>query len=772
MKRIFYTCIVLFACWQTSFAQAGLDPTFWNGGLVTTNFGIGTHDEVNRLAVQQDGKIVVAGSSFGEGPVKFARYKTDGTLDTDFGVGGKVEWDIYKNFDQFRITDLEIMSDGKILAAGIANRNIQSIDEYQGVKFIIRFLPNGSLDLDFSLDGYYVASLSDKFSNVKYEDASVGIRTDGSVLLAAGRYGRTEFTVLSTTGDVLNSLEWQGFAAYDLVVLPLDEFVICGQSNDDFVWAKFSANASNIANTNPVDFGGTDQPVAMVVQADGKFILTGYSLGNGLAVARYNSNGSLDNSFSGDGKFSSGSLPFSNSIALQQDGKIVIGLNSPSFSAVRLLENGQLDPCFGQAGKLTVDFPGDFEGCFAVAVQQDGKILMAGNAYPGDNSDFALARYISPTPTQWYLDADGDGYGSDNSMVESCITPSPRVVKVDPACVDFPPFVTCQTKIIYWVTTGGDCNDNSAAVRPGATEICDGFDNDCNGQIDEGLPTTAYYSDADGDGYGTGTAQQFCSNPGAGYATQGGDCNDANASIHPSATGSVELCDGIDNDCDGVIDEGCSGKPTLSISDVTVYESEGKAMLTIKLSHITTLQVKVGYATGDGTAVSNKKEKDYKSIGSTMLTIPPGTLSTTITVPVYNDGKTENNEYFYVNLSKPTNCLLSDVSGMVTILDGAPITIARNNVSATVRNGLREQTEISLQAKAFPNPSASSFTVTVDGGDGTPVDVRIFNSMGQVVKALRSSDRILRLGDELQKGIYILEVRQGSNRKTIKLVKQ
>ncbi|MBK7426240.1 MAG: T9SS type A sorting domain-containing protein [Saprospiraceae bacterium] len=100
---------------------------------------------------------------------------------------------------------------------------------------------------------------------------------------------------------------------------------------------------------------------------------------------------------------------------------------------------------------------------------------------------------------------------------------------------------------------GGDCNDGNAAINPGATEVCDGIDNDCDSQIDEGLTFLTYYPDLDGDGYGTGAGQSLCEDPGTGYASLGGDCNDGNAAINPGAT---EVCDGIDNDCDSQIDEG------------------------------------------------------------------------------------------------------------------------------------------------------------------------------------------------------------------------
>lgn len=100
---------------------------------------------------------------------------------------------------------------------------------------------------------------------------------------------------------------------------------------------------------------------------------------------------------------------------------------------------------------------------------------------------------------------------------------------------------------------GDDCNDNNDQINPGATELCNGFDDNCDGQIDEGLFVTFYF-DNDSDGYGTDDVTlEAC--PGAipGFSMLDGDCNDGDASINPGIT---ETCDGIDNNCNGQIDEG------------------------------------------------------------------------------------------------------------------------------------------------------------------------------------------------------------------------
>ncbi len=130
--------------------------------------------------------------------------------------------------------------------------------------------------------------------------------------------------------------------------------------------------------------------------------------------------------------------------------------------------------------------------------------------------------------TTYYADADGDGFGDAGVTTQDCSAPA------------------------GYVADNTDCDDTDNTVYPGAIEICDGKDNDCNGTIDEGV-TTTYYADADGDGFGdAGVTTQDCSAP-AGYVADNTDCDDTDNTVYP---GAIEICDGKDNDCNGTIDEG------------------------------------------------------------------------------------------------------------------------------------------------------------------------------------------------------------------------
>lgn len=358
----------------TCYSQSGLlDNTFDTDGMVTTT--IGSLDMARSVAIQSDGKIVVVGGSYMGTGVDFSvvRYNSDGSLDTFFGVGGKVTTDVAGLNDE--ANSVIIQSDNKIVVGGYCDAG--SNKDFA----LLRYNPDGSLDTSFGMDGITITDFSgsDDYGN------SVLIQMDSKIILA---------------GQVSN-----GF-------------------NNDFGLARYNSDGSLDLSFDTdgmvyTDFGSSyDEGYSVALQNDGKIILGGYTDLNtflDFAVVRYNSNGSLDNSFDGDGKVVTSIGVFNDnaySIIIQPDGKIVLGGYSDNganndFALVRYNSDGTLDNSFDMDGKVITPLGGTNDEGYSIIIQPDNKIIMAGRRFNGPDDDFALVRYNTDGDIDLTFDSDG-----------------------------------------------------------------------------------------------------------------------------------------------------------------------------------------------------------------------------------------------------------------------------------------------------------------------------------------------------------------------------
>ena len=377
---------ILFSFPYTTMAQDGsLDTSFGVGGIVTTTVGV---YNINNLAgsaksaaIQNDGKIVVAGQSYNGLNYDFGvvRYNYNGSLDTTFGNNGKV----ITNFGNDLVNSIAIQSDGKIVVAGV-NYNGSSVNFA-----LVRYNTNGSLDTTFDIDG----KVTTNYNGDDCHAYSLALQSDGKIVLV---------------GDVINGSGYQGFAA---MRYNTDGSLDTTFGTNGKVFTFFGTPGSTRDNANSV-----------AIQNDGKIVVAGNSLIintsiNRLAALRYNVDGSLDTSFGNAGILTTNFGAFGaegSSLAIQQDGKLVIGGNSiltqngnKIFAVVRFNIDGSLDTTFDSDGQVTT-FIGTFmNNLFSTIIQGDGKILVSGYSNSLNDNVFTIVRYNTDGSLDTSFDSDG-----------------------------------------------------------------------------------------------------------------------------------------------------------------------------------------------------------------------------------------------------------------------------------------------------------------------------------------------------------------------------
>jgi uncharacterized delta-60 repeat protein len=366
--------ILLMACQQAA-AQAGsLDTTFGTGGIFSTGFTQPAAAD-NAIAIQSDGKIIVGGLvavSTGGGAGALIRLNTNGTLDSSFGTGGIVTSD-FGNASGAIVFSIAIQANGQIVAAAEGG----FLDEGS----VGRFNTDGSVDTAFGSNGF---ATSDSVNSPPGASNAMVLQPNGSIVVTGGGF----MARYTSTGQVDTTFGTNGVAT-------LNSLIVTGMAlqSDGKILVTTGAGTQTVIETAP-------------------------PLPSGIAgsISRYNTNGTLDTTFGVSGQ--AACVASAAGIALQSNGKIVVagtitsGLgnvlydgrmyinNLTGFGVVRYNANGSIDTTFhpgvglGSGGGVITGFGSSFpySGAFALAVQSNGEIVVAGVA-----GDASFNAYVPPT---------------------------------------------------------------------------------------------------------------------------------------------------------------------------------------------------------------------------------------------------------------------------------------------------------------------------------------------------------------------------------------
>jgi uncharacterized delta-60 repeat protein len=378
----------------------GLDPSFGSGGLVTSKAA-----GIAGIAVQPDGKIVVAGTT-GDLSFLLARYLPDGSLDPSFGDGGYVETQVGGwGF----ASSIALQPDGKIVVAGGSYQGESSNPEVLEEFSLVRYNPNGSLDTSFGTDGIASTVIPEQQSPDACwpaEQSAAGalaVLPSGDILAAGGSEWNDGCSVKSADNSASVLARYKPDGSLDptfadggiaqtpgsgigsgLAVRPDGEIVANGGDAPTDYAPGGSVNVP--FNEDPkIHLDGS------LTLRDGKVVVAGESPAKRhshpfLVVARYGSGGRLDSTFGTHGSLEIrrvAGLP--SAILAQKDGKLLIAAGPGPADVVRLLPDGRLDAHFGRGGIVSLG-----EGIGALGLQADGKVLVG----EGNGQASMLARLL------------------------------------------------------------------------------------------------------------------------------------------------------------------------------------------------------------------------------------------------------------------------------------------------------------------------------------------------------------------------------------------
>jgi uncharacterized delta-60 repeat protein/uncharacterized repeat protein (TIGR01451 family) len=402
--------------------SVALSPHFDADGRQTTD-AHGREEAAQAVAIQPDGRIVAAGyerGAAGDYDFAVARYNEDGSPDAAFAAGGQRATDFFGGNDQARA--LAVQPDGKVVVAGRAFNPATSTSDFA----LARYNGNGDLDASFDGDGLLTTDIVAASSD---NAIALALQPDGRIVVAGQTEtaGAENFALAryNPDGSLDTGFDGDGLLIADLspgddvaraVVVQQDGRIVvagsaAGSGGEDFVLARYNADGSpdpsfgsgGVLTTD--FFGGDDRAYDVALEPGGKIVAAGGafnpSSGNqDFALARYNPDGSADPTFDADGRQTSDFTPGDDqamSVVAAADKIIAVGFsNCPAtgddFALARFNADGSPDASFDRDGRQATNFAGSRDRGMDASLQ-NGKIVVAGFALQAGGADFALARY-------------------------------------------------------------------------------------------------------------------------------------------------------------------------------------------------------------------------------------------------------------------------------------------------------------------------------------------------------------------------------------------
>ncbi|MBU0475615.1 MAG: T9SS type A sorting domain-containing protein [Bacteroidetes bacterium] len=421
MKSLRKSLILLVVLPSIFFSQDGtLDTSFDTDGKVTTSVS-SSHDYGKGVAIQSDGKIIVVGYAPASGStdnIAVIRFNVNGSLDTDFGIDGIVTTGIGST--DTRGESVVIQPDGKIIVVG---------SHYNGSNSdfaVVRYNVDGSLDNGFGTNGTTTMDFDGNTDIAR----SVTLQDNGRIVVAGETYrysSRYDFGVARfySDGTIDPYFSTDGKLATDVgglddkarsVIIKSGYILVAGESyNTETSNYDFAVVSYNSGGTETITFDALENSIntkheygrAIASDGNGKIVVAGYSTNadnsnEQFAVIRYNTiyDRTIDDTFGTNGivRTTIGDNARGQSLAIQADGKMVVaGYTTTSgnddFAIVRYNTDGTLDNTFGANGIAIVEFGTNDDEGFGLALQSDGKIVVSGRSVQSVHYDFAVLRF-------------------------------------------------------------------------------------------------------------------------------------------------------------------------------------------------------------------------------------------------------------------------------------------------------------------------------------------------------------------------------------------